>query len=141
MYPTEIAGLVLVDPTPEDLFVMLEKTRGPERVERDREEMAKGSSSMNQGGIYEYEEMENSFQQARESWPLPSVPVVLLTSIHPSSNDRLIWLGLHKEFLLRVPGAKHIVTEKSGHNIHSDEPGLVVDAIREIVTGRADRTQ
>ena len=109
------------------------------RAKKDKEEMDKGATEMNQGGRYEYEQMETSFQQAREAWPLPAVPNVLFTSIHPSSNDRLIWLDLHKEFLTRLPGAKHIVTEKSGHNIAGDEPDLVVDAIREIVKEKSNR--
>ena len=32
-----------------------------------------------------------------------------------------------------VPNAKHITDTNSGHEIHKDQPQLVVDAIREVV--------
>jgi hypothetical protein len=30
-----------------------------------------------------------------------------------------------------VPNAKHVTTTKSGHDIHKEQPQLVIDAIRE----------
>jgi pimeloyl-ACP methyl ester carboxylesterase len=32
-----------------------------------------------------------------------------------------------------VPNAKHITNTKSGHDIHKEQPQLVIDAIREVV--------
>ena len=41
-----------------------------------------------------------------------------------------------------VPGAKHVTQTHSGHNIHQEQPQLVIGAIREVVDAvRAGRTQ
>ena len=32
-----------------------------------------------------------------------------------------------------VPNAKHVIHTNSGHEIHKEQPGLVLDAIREVV--------
>jgi len=32
-----------------------------------------------------------------------------------------------------VPNAKHITNRNSGHEIHKEQPQLVIDAIREVV--------
>ena len=45
-------------------------------------------------------------------------------------------LSSHRELVNKLPDAKHIVTEKSGHNVPIEQPELVVDTIRQIVEGR-----
>jgi hypothetical protein len=37
-----------------------------------------------------------------------------------------------------VPGAKHVIAETSGHNIHQDQPELVIEAIRMVVDAVRD---
>jgi len=37
-----------------------------------------------------------------------------------------------------VPNAKHITNTNSGHEIHKEQPRLVIDAIREIVEAARD---
>ena len=44
------------------------------------------------------------------------------------------WLRLQTELAQRSPQGQLVVAERSGHNIHHDQPELVVDAIRQIVT-------
>jgi pimeloyl-ACP methyl ester carboxylesterase len=34
-----------------------------------------------------------------------------------------------------VPNARFIVADKSGHDVHQDQPELVVEAIRQVVAG------
>lgn len=34
-----------------------------------------------------------------------------------------------------VPAARHTIAERSGHDVYLDEPALVVEAIRQVVTG------
>ncbi len=59
--------------------------------------------------------------------PIVGVPVVLLTPGHPKaiSDADLQKIG---------PGAKQLIAEKSGHWLHLDEPELVVEQIREMLT-------
>jgi pimeloyl-ACP methyl ester carboxylesterase len=144
-YPGDVAGIVLVDPTAEDLYAKVQAQEPVERQRMDmqRVEMDREASGWDQGARSEYQSLAINFQQARESWPLPPVPVILLTSMRTDSaaGARLaaIKLELHREFLKRVPGAKQIVTNESGHNIAMEEPGLVVSAIREIVEAQRSR--
>ena len=81
--------------------------------------------------------MASNYQQAQNAWPLPAVPVTLLTAMHADSAAGVrvaaIKLELRRAFLQRAPGARHVVTNKSTHNIHMEEPDLVVAAIREVV--------
>ncbi len=42
-----------------------------------------------------------------------------------------MWLKFHNEWLEKVPHGQHIITENSGHGIPSEEPELVVSAIRQ----------
>src|SRR5579864_2780242 len=83
-----------------------------------------------------------TLEQARNAWPWPAVPITLLTAMRADSaaGVRLAAIELepHQAFLEHVPGARHIVTNKSTHSIHMEQPDLVVGAIREVVD--ADRS-
>ena len=78
---------------------------------------------------------DTSKEQARAARPLPDVPVVLFTGLKGNPGGTGIILKLHTEWLQTIPGATHIVTEKSGHYLHTNEPELVVNAISNIVAG------
>ncbi len=81
---------------------------------------------------------EASKQEARAAWPLPDVPVVLITAMksNPDGSEVKLyneWLKLHRAWLQRVPHSTHVVTEKSGHFVQFEEPKLIVNAISNIV--------
>jgi hypothetical protein len=45
------------------------------------------------------------------------------------------------ELAASVPGARHVTKTDSGHEIHKDQPRLVIDSIRDVVDAvRAGRT-
>ena len=46
--------------------------------------------------------------------------------------------GLQQDLAQLVPDARLIVATKSGHNIHQDQPELVIDAIRQVVAAGRD---
>jgi pimeloyl-ACP methyl ester carboxylesterase len=52
-----------------------------------------------------------------------------------------LWLSLHNEWLRTIPNAKHVITDKSGHYIQVDEPELVTDAIRQIISSIAEKSR
>jgi pimeloyl-ACP methyl ester carboxylesterase len=127
-HPQEIAGLVFVDPSQEECFEWLE-IHHPEVNRISKEDLARQD---------EWGCSWASLNQARVAWPLPNVPVTLITCMRSDGNSLLqevlpIWLDSHKAWLKKVPNAKHIVTEKSGHGIILEEPRLVIEAIREVV--------
>jgi pimeloyl-ACP methyl ester carboxylesterase len=133
---------VLVDPTAEDMGVRIQAQEPVvwQRMEMQRPEMER-AVTWSQGSRSESEALASNLQQARKAWPLPAVPLTLLTATRTDSaaGARLaaIKLELHQAFLERVPGVRHIVTNRSGHSIHMEDPDLVVAAIREVV--EADR--
>jgi hypothetical protein len=50
-------------------------------------------------------------------------------------------LPAQAELAAAVPGSKHIINTDSGHEIHKDQPQLVLDSIREVVEAvRAGKT-
>jgi hypothetical protein len=61
--------------------------------------------------------------------PFPAWPA---EEMERSMSERQAWLAR------LVPGAKRIVAEQSGHNIHQDQPELVIEAIRMVVDAVRD---
>src|SRR5439155_533386 len=138
LYPDEVAGMVLVDPTQEEL-VAWAKTR-PGKTSAEHQPRP-------------YDEVDcapAALAQAHES-QVPHVPVVLITGMGPRVLPSLLTseqrqealedfktaypqkLKFHKEWLEKIPNGQLIITEKSGHGIPFEEPELVIGAIRQIV--------
>jgi hypothetical protein len=84
--------------------------------------------------------MMDSGRNADDVFPLPDVPVILLTGTkknpefpgNPLEQD--LKLEIHNELLAKIPGGKHVLAPDSRHYIQSDSPQLVIDAIHDIVT-------
>jgi pimeloyl-ACP methyl ester carboxylesterase len=139
LYPNEVAGLVLVDPTQEQTQAWGSQHGFalpiPGRCASDDERTC-------------YEE---SLTQAHESSVPPNIPVFLIHVMFPwlhspfptkeldeiqrTQTERVgVRLKFHKEWLDQIPGAKLIVTENSSHGgINFEEPELVVRTISEAV--------
>jgi pimeloyl-ACP methyl ester carboxylesterase len=124
MYPAEVSGMVLVDPT-----------HDVERPERPlHPELAVALETA---------------EQARRSRIPPGVPLVLIDAVSehdvPFATSTIRALRAkqrseidaesraYKEWLDTIPGARLIVTHHSGHNIPIEQPELVVETIRQVV--------
>lgn len=131
MYPGEIYGMVLADPTQEE-FIYWNQTRDPENNHRDDEE---------------WKDIQASLAEAHESRVPPGVPVILITGmkvpVFPgfvTEKQKMefkmykpMWLKFHNEWLEKIPNAQHIITEKSGHGIPFEEPELIINTIQKMV--------
>ena len=51
----------------------------------------------------------------------------------PTDEVEEVLLALQKDLAALVPNAHHVLAESSGHDIHQDQPDLVIKAIREVV--------
>jgi pimeloyl-ACP methyl ester carboxylesterase len=127
-YPNEVAGMVFVDPSQEEAFAWL-KVQHPEINRITPEEEA----AQDEWGC-----SWASLDQARRAWPLPNVPVTLITCVRLDGNPLLreivpVWLKSHQNWLSKIPDARHVVTDRSGHGIVLQEPELVIEEIREMV--------
>jgi CubicO group peptidase (beta-lactamase class C family)/pimeloyl-ACP methyl ester carboxylesterase len=152
IYPEDVSGLVLVDALTEGL-------RDAETAEQwaIQRRLMEGEirDSLVLYPALERVDPDRSFDEMRTAPPLRPIPLVVLSAdrgwgpqvpsmiaagILPAetspdfgyvtdaaqrqAQDRLAKL---------VPNAKHIVNTNSGHEIHKEQPQLVIDSIREVV--------
>lgn len=132
-FPRDIVGMVLVDSSHERQYAGFASTgyvlppmppsQNPERVDV----------------VAALEEI------GQEQWRA-DIPLVVLThgraiaaqsfpNITPEQTARIeaVWLELQRELAGRSSQGRLIVAEKSGHYVHLEEPGLVIQAIRDVV--------
>ncbi|HEY3862621.1 MAG TPA: alpha/beta fold hydrolase [Verrucomicrobiae bacterium] len=128
MYAVEVSGMVLVDPTQEE-FINWNQTHNHDN------DIPADDWKLIQAGMAE----------AHESRVPEGIPVVLITGMGPRVFPSFVtekqkqeyqanlqmWLKFHTEWLDKVPDGQHIITQNSGHGIPSEEPELVVGAIRQ----------
>jgi pimeloyl-ACP methyl ester carboxylesterase len=141
LYPSDVAGIVLVDGTHEQQVqrfgtidsayprefqvyydsVLARLSPGPEAAE------IKETVSIQAAGT------------VPGLKPLPDIPIAVLTSMQSDESSRYVngtarghevWRALHDEWFRRSGNGIHIETTRSGHGIQDDEPALVAMAIR-----------
>jgi pimeloyl-ACP methyl ester carboxylesterase len=142
LFPHEVAGLVLVDPTQEELIEWVKTNEARPTPKRE----PKSDSEVGCSG--------KTFAQAREH-PLPShLPIILLAGVGPRDVPHFLTKELRKEtaedrgkfypakvnfyrqWLEPFPNGKLVVTEESGHGIPFEEPAIVIRAIKDILEWR-----
>lgn len=151
-YPKDVAGLVLVDALSEGLQDA--ETPAQWAVQR---KLMEGDMSEDLKIYPEIERIDGdrSFAQMRAVPPLRTMPLIVLSADKPWGPQvpAMIAAGLltadtppdagyvtdaaqkkaQAKLAGLVPGAKHITNTNSGHEIHKEQPLLVIDAIREVV--------
>jgi pimeloyl-ACP methyl ester carboxylesterase len=133
LFPGEVVGLVLVDPAPERFY------------DRVRRELPALAAAMDQSPDAPRGDartaVDSAITQAAASDPLPAIPVVLLTRGQwgdaPPDMAR-IWTEEHQLWVGRMPTARLVVASNSGHDIPREEPGLILEAVRDVLA-RAGR--
>lgn len=130
MYPNEIAGLVLVDPATEEDYERLQHDKSVEDLQK---------MGMPSGAVAQWRALPDTIDQARHSWPLPAIPVVVLTSGKPlgqwplaTPTDMQLWLKSHNKLVAEIPGAKHIVIPNADH-LSILKEGAVVERMKNMV--------
>jgi pimeloyl-ACP methyl ester carboxylesterase len=133
MYPDDVAGLVLVDPSQEHFFDWLRVSHADvNRIPREEEVRQT-----------EYGCSWRTLNQARAAGLPPDVPVVLITAMgldEREPQDRLQerrlkrkWLHYHRIWASSHPNVRHRVTTRCGHGVPLEQPQLVVEAIRNVL--------
>jgi pimeloyl-ACP methyl ester carboxylesterase len=131
LYPGEVSGMVLVEPSSEDYEKWLHQTH-PGAFQASEQELERSAPGFRD----HVAAWETSLEQARRAWPLPPVPIVVLTGMHhepAEAEKRQMWLTMHERFVARVPECRHIVSQISGHGLANTEPELVIRAVRETI--------
>jgi hypothetical protein len=126
-----VCGLVLVDPTQEG-FVQWNEAR---------------DSKHEEWNMAEWPQIKASLDEARGSNLPLGIVVVLITGMGPPTlpgfmsekekqdyrTDHQMWLKFHQQWVDSIPGAQHMITEKTGHGIPFLEPELVIEAVSNVV--------
>lgn len=136
-YPSEAAGLVLVDPAYRETELRAALTDA-EWIAREAA-LARYVSPMSEGQTREKSSLNTSGQQAFDALPLPRVPVVLLSATKinasfPSSHvEREVKLKDHRGWAARVGAVDHLVVDSARHYIQNEAPAEVIAAIENVL--------
>lgn len=154
-YPEEVVGMVLLDTSNENGFIEFKKALSPEQWTEFEAAAVNNPELLDAYPEAEFiwtaplEDDPNCAQvrQAQVDSPLRPMPLVVLK--HgipfadpfpgwPSDEMEQIMLELQEDLVALVPDARYGVAELSGHNIHQDQPELVIEAVRQVVEAVRD---
>jgi pimeloyl-ACP methyl ester carboxylesterase len=127
MYPQEVVGMVLLDPSQEDFIKWMEHHHPTRCISRaDVVNWPEGA------GIWA------SLDEVRLCPPLPDVPIIVATGTRASDDPvRIevlpIWTKSHADWVRTLAHGRHVVVPESGHGVHVEASRLVIDLIREVV--------
>lgn len=144
LYPESVTGLILIDPTPEEVYSRIEREY-PELLADDSLYMKELLASSDRPG----ERAENIFfdtsmYQARNSDIKHTTPTILLIATEgkapgKSENDpnnpmNKLWVEELVKWAAKRPNVHYSVIQNCGHHIAKQRPELVMQAIAEMLT-------
>jgi pimeloyl-ACP methyl ester carboxylesterase len=127
LYPTEVVGMVLLDPTQEEFLDWMAVHHPKRKLNKNiTKNWAEGA------GIYA------TMDQVRNSASLPNVPVVVVTGTKFIDDKMRIatlpeWTAAHKRWVTALPQGRHVLAPESGHGVQIEAPERVVSLIKETV--------
>lgn len=146
LYPQDVAALVLIDASHETQFERLEATLPAAKdgehpwITEQRLNGERWKQPVNDERI----DNVTSFEQMRVCGSLGNLPLVVITRGRAPDNGDApqeitdewehIWWQLQCEQAALSTNSRHLVAEKSGHLINQDEPELIIEEIRRIVS-------
>ena len=149
IYPDDVAGMVLVDAAHEDYYATQQELLTPTQRQEMTALAEQGPPDL--AGYVDRERLDTAtsaseMRQALSQAPLRPMPLIVLThgrpwawpAGYPADNLEAAWKPLQEQLAAQSPESRLIVAEQSGHFIPGDQPGLVVDAIRQVVDAVRD---
>jgi len=135
-YPAELAGMVLVDSSHEDMVARITAFMTAAKAQRFRDILAQ-----NEDGI----DIEQISEKLRANHWRTTAPLYVLAQGRATkplpgwspenwAKRQQAWREMQIDHAQRSPNGKLIIAEKSGHMIQFDQPELVVDAIKQMLT-------
>lgn len=144
--PAQVAGMVFVDASDERIDTELRKI-DPARAAQDAKLSESYTPPKYRAELKYVQSILDSGKLPR-SGQLPDVPVAVLTSsmkhekpeffLH-SPEGMTTWRSLHESFFRQFSTGIHTVTANAGHNIHMEQPQLVIAAIEQVISMAADQ--
>lgn len=137
-YPEIVLGLVLVDPSHENLMDSILATKTKEEAEMMTNGMNGYYANQPVAIQNEFKALPNMEKEMKTIDFPEDIPVTILTSyqIPPppfKPEDIKIKKELFNDWIEGKPKAKLISTIKSGHYIHYSEPTIVIDEIKAMI--------
>ena len=130
-YSKDVTGLILVDPATAEHYDHIQSTQ----------EWANAFSrldSLSVGYRGQLEALKITKLQVRESWPLPEIPVTLITAMKPlggwpfsNESDMEYWKSTHEHLVKNSPTTVHIIAEGSTHLMPIQEPSIIIGVIKQ----------
>jgi len=154
-YPDEVVGMVLVDATPENVWPRFQEALTATQwtafealtvTNRELQEVYPEAERLWTAPLAD-DASTSQVRQAQRDSPLRPMPLVVLShgipfaapfAGWPSDTMEGIMLALQDDLAGLVPNARHIMATGSGHNLHQDQPELVIAAIRQVVDAVRD---
>ncbi|UVW29060.1 alpha/beta fold hydrolase [Massilia sp. H6] len=139
-HPEQVAGMVFVDPSDESFNLELRKLDAA-AVDQDSKLTEQFMPPKLHAELRSVQAVLDS-GKLPFAGALPDVPVAVLTSVQKRAQPQLfletpaavqVWRGLHERFFRNFSNGSHIVTAESGHNIHQEQPQLVVSAVEGVI--------
>lgn len=154
-FPEDVVGMVLLDSTHEDVWLRFQEALPP-----DQWAEFEALTVTNQELLDAYPAAEEWYtaplrddattgqvRQARKDAPLHPMPLIVVA--HgipfgdpfpgwPSAKMEAVMTALQEDLATLVPNSRLEVATESGHNIHQDQPELVIGAIRQVVAAVRD---
>lgn len=154
-YPDEVVGMVLVDATGEYVHAAFAEILTPEQWDTfealtlDRTDLLDAYPDAEQllQAPLDAEPSAMLLREAQARSPLRDMPLFVLSHGIPFGAPFPGWPVDEAEAAMNesqqhttelVPNARQVIAEKSGHNIHQDQPDLVIEAIRQVVDAVRD---
>jgi pimeloyl-ACP methyl ester carboxylesterase len=158
-YPAEVVGLVLVDARPDGYYEPIERRLTPDQWQALKTFLViavvpEGSpndpfESARRSGLeyYDTSGFNGLLREAAQTTPLRPMPLAVLASGRQWPGTADDFLGIPPETLFAtwrvgqevlatiLPHARFFVASESGHDIYIEQPALVTEAIRQVVTG------
>lgn len=153
-YPNSVSGVILVDASHEDQYerlnIKIPKTnrRSGSRIAMSPANVRKPAPSHKNQFLqdrafhtarYEISSLYLSSQQVQYNDDMLTVPLIVISrgvdewvgSSHAKEREK-IWIHLQQDLTYLSPISQHIFAHNSGHNIHQQQPEIIVDAISEV---------
>jgi len=142
LYPEDVSGIVLIEPVHEDLLPEMKKSRTEKEWKDYIGVMDKMAEKAPEGSKQEWFQYFNNSDSVRGIEFPCDIPIYVLTSTRFSESEKQMMYReediikkyeLHREWIKDKENITHITTEKSGHDIASREPELIINSIINLI--------
>jgi pimeloyl-ACP methyl ester carboxylesterase len=130
-YPSNVAGLLLVDPASENTWAWVHDNKPSADIAAVEDEWVR---PLGEGAWMEWAAAPRIFDAAQSAWPLPEIPVVVITAteIPPQPNwwdqaYRDHFTSEQHRLVARLPSARLVIAEGSGHAVPLERPQVVIE--------------